>query len=100
METAGPRRDSKTTPEGMLVVAKNSGKIGEKSAERMDGGAEMEARKGDINYMSRMVTVVKLISVKEELRKMKKDHNNLTISLQLMQKELERVNGDLKKRTF
>lgn len=44
-----------------------------------------------------MVVVEKLASVEEELKKVKRNHCRLTVSLELKQKKMERVRGELKK---
>lgn len=46
-------------------------------------------------YVSLMEVVKKYNSVKEELKKLKGDHYSLIVNLQLMQKELEQVRGEM-----
>lgn len=79
VRTAGPRRDTDKTPEGMRVVGRSVVKRGKKRAERLDGGANMEARDSDLRYVSRMVVVGELRSVKKKLRKIKDHHYSLII---------------------
>lgn len=93
-EAAGPRRGSKGTPKDLHVVKRSSGKW-ERKAERLDGGAEMKARDGDISCVSRMAFVERLNLVSPELKKMEEDPQSLMISCQLTQKKVKRVRGEL-----
>lgn len=95
--TAEPGRGAKKTPEGMRLV-RIRGKRGERKAERVDGGAKMEARENDLSCVPRMAAAEKLNSVAKKLKKVKKDHYNLIRSLQLTQMELERVRGGWKEK--
>lgn len=63
------RRCSKQTPETMRVVRRVSDTREKKKAERLDESAEMEAREGDLSYVSRMAAVEKLRSVQKEPKK-------------------------------
>lgn len=73
-------------------------KRGEKKAERLDEGADMEAGEENISCSPRKVVEENLNSVKMELKKKKKNRYNLAVSSQLTPKELgagrERVEGE------
>lgn len=81
----------------MLLVRRVEEKRAEWRAKRIAGGAEVEARKGDIRYVLRMVAVGKLKSVEEKMRKTDKNHHSLMASLQLTQKRLDGVRERLTK---
>lgn len=93
METEGPRRDSKGTPEDMRIVKRIHGKRKERRAEGCDGGAEMTKGEGDSNPISRNAVAEKLHLAKEKLKPMKENHYSMRISSRLMQKMLERMMG-------
>lgn len=93
--TAASQRGSKKTPEGMREVRRFSGKREQKSAEQQDERGGMEGREGDVSYAPRILAVEKLNSVVEKLNTRKRDYYSLMDGLQLTQKELERVRGDL-----
>lgn len=78
------------------MVRKKSDKRQKKWAEQFSGGAQMEARKGAISYVPRTAAVEKLGSVYGEVKKMIKDHYSSLKSLQLTQKQLERVRSEFK----
>lgn len=58
----------------------------------------MEAKETGKSYVPRKVVLEKLNLVQEKLESKKKDHYSLTISLQLPQKKLDRVRGELKEK--
>lgn len=65
VRTAELWRGLKKLPESMRGVYRLSAKRGERRAERLDGGAEMEAKERDLSYVLRMVAAEKLNLVKE-----------------------------------
>lgn len=67
----------------MCDVRRAGGDREEKMTGRLDGGAEIEGKEGEVRYMRRMVIGEKPRSVKEKLEKMKKDLYSLMVSLQL-----------------
>lgn len=60
VEAARPRRGSKRTAERRRVVRRTSAEREQRRAERLDDGAEIEAREGDISHMSWTVIAGKL----------------------------------------
>lgn len=90
---------SKGTPESMRAVGRASAERGERKAERIDGGAELEAKEANIDYFSRIWAVEILISVKGEVTKLMEDYYSLMVKLQLTQKELERVKEELREKS-
>lgn len=82
------------------MVERVGGKSGENRAERLEHNAEVEVSESGINYVLRMVVVEILNSVKGELKKMKEDDYSLVERLQLAQKELASVRGELKEKVF
>lgn len=81
----------------MCVMGRISGKRVERRAERLDGGAKVETKKGNTGYVPRKMVEEKLDSVKGELKKMNESCYSLTISSQMTQNELKRVRGESKK---
>lgn len=71
---------------------------GEKRAQRLNGGAGLEARESELRFVSQMTAVEKLYSVRVKLKKMKEDRYSLTTSLQPTQEELERVSKESKEK--
>lgn len=57
-------------------------------------------KEGNRSYWRRTMLVSKQISVKIELKEMKKDHCSPMLSLQLTQKKLERERENSKKKRF
>lgn len=72
--SAGPQRRSPRTPEGLPVVRTDSGERGERRAERLDGGAQMEAKESDISHGARTVAIEKLGLVNRELKEKKTNY--------------------------
>lgn len=93
--TTGPQRRSRRSPKSMRVVKRNRSESEGRRADRLDRGAEVEARESDISYLSRTVLLDKYVSVEEELNKTKKYHYSWTASLQLTQNKLQRVRGGM-----
>lgn len=91
MRTAAPPHDSKRMLESMRVVNTDSCKRGGTRAERLESGADVEARESGISFVPRMGAVDKLNSVKEALKKMKENQYSSIVSSQLKQKERKRV---------
>lgn len=60
---------SKGTPESLHVVRIVCGESEKSKAERVNGGAESEARKSAISYVLRIAVEEKLDSVKRELKR-------------------------------
>lgn len=95
---AKPHRDLKGTPENMLVIGKSNDKSREQRAELSVRSAEMEAREGDLSFVSQMAAVENLNSVKEKLKKMKENCYGLMVGMQLTRNRLQRVNGESKEK--
>lgn len=58
----------------------------------------MKAREGDISSVLRIAVVEKSGPVQEKLKKMKKNHCGLMVSLHLMRMELQRATGERKEK--
>lgn len=100
VEAVAPWRGSERSLESMHVLKRSSGKRRETRVKQLDDEAVMKARENDINFEPRMVEVEKLRSVKKRLKKMKKSHCSLMVSLQLTEKELIRMKRDSREKGF
>lgn len=57
----------------------------------------MDLKEDGTSYVLRMVAVEKLTYIRMELKMTEDDHHSLMASLQLAQKDLERVKGELRR---
>lgn len=97
-KTAAPCRNLEGTPESRRVMRRDNGKRRDRKAGQLDGGAETIARQGDISYVTRIVGLEKLYSVKAEPKKMKQDQYSLIVGLPLTEGELEQMRGEERKK--
>lgn len=81
LESWGRGMAQKKAPKGMHMVWRAFSKREQRRAKRLEGAAELEAKKRDIVCLSRMMVAKKLNWVKEKLKNMKSDHCSLIISM-------------------
>lgn len=72
----------------MLLIKRLFGERMERRAKRLNGGAKVKVREGDVGCFSQVAVVEKLILVEGELRKMKENQHSLTVDFELTQREL------------